>query len=163
MCSINEVIGRINIIINARAFAQATPSISLLRVTPNTDPALGRTLVPWYELGALPVVHQQGRVDQNRFPQVLLRLPEQGDQPLTIQQIANGHDHPWLDNARIRHPTITTGVFPAYRVRESILLLDGNHRCISLVRFNANYVVDLIVLEGPIDRQVMADLAVFEA
>lgn len=162
MCAINEVIGRINIIIDARAFARAFPSISLLRVTPNTDPVLGNILVPWYELNTVPVVHQQGRVDQTRFPQVHPRLPERGDIPLTIQQIADGHDHPWLDENMIIPPTITTGVFPAYRVRERFLLLDGNHRCISLVRFNANYVVDLILLEGPIDRQVMADLAVFE-
>ena len=162
MCSIAEVFGRINIAIDARALARAIPSISLLRVTRNTDQALGSILVPWYELNGLPVVHQQGLVDPNRFPRVNLRLPERGDQPLTIQQMANGHNHPWMDNVRIRQPTLTTGVFPAYRVRERLLLLDGNHRCISLVRFDANYDVDLIVFEGPIDRQVMADLAVFE-
>ena len=161
MCSITEVFGRINITIDACALARAMPSISLLRVTPNTDPALGSILVPWYELNGLPVVHQQ-LVDPNRFPRVNLRLPKLGDQPLTIQQMANGHNHPWMDHVRIRRPTLTTGVFPAYRVQKRILLLDGNHRCISLVRFNANYVVDLIVLEGPIDRQAMADLAVFE-
>ena len=89
-------------------------------------------------------------------------LTRQGATPLTISEMANGYEHPWMYLERIVEPTIKTAVFPGSRIHDRILLLDGNHRSISFVRFKTTYAADLIVLEGPIDPRIMAKLAVFE-
>lgn len=162
MAGLSDVIGQIDIFIDAAELAKANPYLSLQRITPDCEPNLGDVLVPWYERAGVPVIHIPTRVDRSRFPNVHDRLPSPGDSALSIKDIANGRDHPWLDSTRITKPALSTGIFPAYRVKERLLLLDGNHRSISLVRFRVDYAVDLLVLEGPVSRRVMPDLAVFE-
>lgn len=162
MAGLRDVIGQIDIFIDAAELAKANPHLSLQRLTPDTEPSLGDVLVPWYERAGVPVVHIPARVDRSRIPNVHDRLPSQGDSALSIRDIAIGRDHPWLDSTRIKMPAVLTGIFPAYRVNKRLLLLDGNHRSISLVRFGVAYAIDLLVIEGPVNRRVMPDLAVFE-
>ena len=161
--ALNEVIGRINIFIDACKLAAAGASLSLQRVTPSSAPDLRSVLVPWFTRDGVSVVHNSDRVDRLRFPMFHERLPERGDTPLSIGEVADTeHAHPWYEQHRINRDADPKGCFPAYRVADRLLLLDGNHRCISLVRFTADYAIDLVVINGPIDRQIMPDLAVFE-
>ena len=51
---------------------------------------------------------------------------------------------------------------PAYDVERGYLLLDGVHRSIATLRSGVEYDIELAVIHGPIDRHVLADLAVLE-
>lgn len=103
--------------------------------------------------------------DPALFPRVVINLPKQGDQALSIGEVAasTGPAHPWFKPSSIRHDPPRTGWYPAYNVGAGRrLLLDGNHRCISLVRSGIAYSIDLIVINAPVRGVILPDLAVFE-
>jgi hypothetical protein len=160
---LEEILRDVDIVINVRKLRESQPRLSLLRVTPKTTPDLRSILVPWFIRGDQPVVHRPDVVDRARFPCFHMDLPKQGDRPLTIGEAADHeHIHPWYKPDSIRPNVEPRGRLPAYQVGDRLLLLDGNHRCISLVRFGIDYAVDLAVISGPIDGQIMADLAAFK-
>jgi hypothetical protein len=159
---LQKLICGIGIPIDARKLAESGAHLSLQRVTPDTAPDLRGLLLPWYLRDGLPVVHDLARLDRQRFPNVHPRLPEHGDMVLSIGDAADtDYRHPWYKPDSVRPDPDPHDCFPAYRVGDRLLLLDGNHRCISLVRYNVDYAIDLLVISGPINPEIMPDLAVF--
>lgn len=138
-CWLNDVFGAIDIQIDSRRLAFAKPSLSLLHLTPTSTPNLRSVLLPWFERGGLPVIHLPQRVDRQHFAGFHERFPQLGDRPLSIGQAADAaHPHPWFKSASIMSDPPQMGCYPAYAIRDKLLLLDGIHRCISHVRNSAN-------------------------
>lgn len=55
-----------------------------------------------------------------------------------------------------------SGTYPVYDVGDGrLLLLDGNHRCLSLLKKGGPFTVELIVIHGPLTKEIAPDLAVF--
>jgi hypothetical protein len=162
-CWLKQMVGGIDIDIDARRLAKAGASLSLVRLMPNSSPDLRDLLVPWFKRDGIPVIHLPERVNRRLYPYTHERKPEYGDHTLSIGEVAaQEHPHPWFKPGSIMTNPPLTGCYPAYAVGSRYLLLDGNHHCISLVRSNADYAVDLVVIRGPADRLIMADLAAFE-
>ncbi|MDX1496818.1 MAG: hypothetical protein R3352_04630 [Salinisphaeraceae bacterium] len=60
-------------------------------------------------------------------------------------------------------PKETALVIPAYRLPgDAILLLDGNHRCVSYVLAESNVGLFVAAINGPIDRRILPDLVHWE-
>lgn len=85
---------------------------------------------------------------------------------MTIKQAAApGFHHPWMseDRVQVHRPIDAVKLkLPAYDVEPGYLLLDGVHRSIATLRAGVEYDIELIVIHGPVDRRILADLAVFE-
>lgn len=52
---------------------------------------------------------------------------------------------------------------PVYKLNEDgrFLILDGNHRCVALLKAGVPFKVNLVVIEGPITRDALPDLVHF--
>jgi hypothetical protein len=164
-----DVICPITININFRLLAEAPSSLSLQTITPDSSPNLSDVLIAWYEYeqDGIPVFHRNDE-DKTLFPRVHRRFPTHGDRALSIGELVNRLKrgvplHPFHKPMSMRQDPPATGLYPAYNVGNNrLLLLNGAHRCISSVRDNTNYKIDLIVIDGPITGDISPDLSVFQ-
>lgn len=103
----------------------------------------GRIYVPWY---AKP----DGSVcDYN----------SSNAQPQSVEAVALNPALRSHHNVAVTAPPESVSVVPAYRVsRESILLLDGNHRAVSSQKAALRAAFAAFVINGPLDKQVLPDL-----
>jgi hypothetical protein len=159
----------ITVNINFRLLAETSSSLSLQTVTPDSSPNLNDILIAWYEYeqDGIPVFHRHEE-DKTLFPRVHRRLPTHGDRALSIGELVNRLKHgvplhPFHKLMSMRQDPPAAGLYPAYNVGNNrLLLLDGAHRCISTVRDNVSYKIDLIVIDGPITGDISPDLSVFQ-
>jgi len=164
-----DVFCPITININFRLLAEAASSLSFQTITPDSSPNLSDVLIAWYECEQdwIPIFHRTDE-DKTLFPRVHRRCPRHGDRALSIGELVTRLKrgvplHPFHKSMSMRQDPPTTGFYPAYNVGNSrLLLLDGAHRCISAVRDNTNYKIDLIVIDGPITGEISPDLSVFQ-
>jgi hypothetical protein len=158
--SLQELIALVDMPINLSLLAHSDPVLTRESFTRHSSPNLRDVLVPWYKCDDVPVIHQTG-FDRQLFPTVKDRWPTRGDRPLTLGEVALSARpaHPWFKPNSIRPNPSSTGWYPAYNVGGGRrLLLDGNHRCISLIRSNLDYDIALIVINGPIRREILPTL-----
>jgi hypothetical protein len=143
------------------AVGSSVSSVYLSRTGPLT---LGWAFPAWFTCGGAPVCHDGNRLAE--YPGMHKRFPEKGDLAVTIDQAAKTNfNHPWKFEDRINRHRPSGRVelqLPAYDVERGYLLLDGNHRSIATLCAGVEYKIELVVIHGPIDRRVLADLAVFE-
>lgn len=163
---LRALLASVNICINLERLIAASPRVSNLRLTRSSKIIINDLIVPWYTRDGQPVCHDLGRIDRRRYPNAHVRFPEKGDKALRIcDALSEKFDHPWFSTKKVQDHWPTTSVtlmLPAYCVgKDRFLLLDGNHRSIAASRAGVEYVVDLSVIEGPIDPGVFSDLAVF--
>jgi hypothetical protein len=162
---LQDLLARVDMYFNRSLLAQENPILTRETLTPNSTPRLSDVSIPWYRRNGIPVIHGT-RYDSKLFPRVESDYPKHGDQPLSVGEVAASiaPAHPWLKAHSIRKDPPSTGCYPAYDIGGGRrLLLDGNHRCISIVRSGIDFKIDLIVINGPVRGDISPALAPFEA
>jgi hypothetical protein len=147
---LSDLFGSISdLTINWSVLEAAGFSVSRINLSRTSALNLGGVFVAWYRRNGEPVL-----------------WPERGVSPVTIGQAAKPNfEHPRIFETKISEK-IQAGQFnwtlPAYDVGRGYLLLDGVHRSIAALRACADYSIQLAVIHGPIDQNVLTDLIVFQ-